>query len=319
MPGNRFLLIALTVASLTFVMQSAYAQATRTWVSGTGNDADPCSRTAPCKTFAGAISKTAAGGEIDALDPGGFGALTITKAITIDGGGGQVASVLAAGTNGIVVSAGANQTVTLRNLRINGVAGTPTGGLNGIQMSSGAALHIENCTIFGFTQNGININLNSSAATRVFITDTVVSNSVGGIAAHNSGTGNVLLSIQRTNLSQNSGFGLKADGGGGTGFILGTLADSLIAGNGTGVLAVGGASAGVGIQITRSSIVNNVTNGAQSNGTAGSAQIFFSYTVISGNGTGLSSVGGGSLASYKNNSVEANFNLGAFTGTINPE
>src|SRR5436305_14160475 len=84
----------------------AGAQASRTWVSGVGDDVNPCSRTAPCKTFAGAISKTAAGGEIDALDPAGYGALTITKAITIDGGGGQVASVLVSGTNGIVVSAG---------------------------------------------------------------------------------------------------------------------------------------------------------------------------------------------------------------------
>src|ERR1700730_4517993 len=98
----------------------ANAQATRTWVSGVGDDANPCSRTAPCKTFAGAISKTAPGGEIDALDPGGFGALTITKAITIDGGGGQVASVLVAGTNGIVVQANAStDIVILRNLRIN--------------------------------------------------------------------------------------------------------------------------------------------------------------------------------------------------------
>src|SRR6516225_8890284 len=96
-------------------------QATRTWVSGVGDDVNPCSRTAPCKTFAGAISKTAPGGEIDALDPGGFGALTINKSITIDGGGGQVASVLASGTNGIVVAAGAADVVTLRNLRINGV------------------------------------------------------------------------------------------------------------------------------------------------------------------------------------------------------
>ncbi len=96
-----------------------YGQASRTWVSGVGDDANPCSRTAPCKTFAGAISKTAAGGEIDALDPAGYGALTITKAITIDGGGGQVASVLVSGTNGIVVQAGAND-VVIRNLGTRG-------------------------------------------------------------------------------------------------------------------------------------------------------------------------------------------------------
>src|ERR1700684_962743 len=106
----------------------AHAQATRTWISGVGDDANPCSRTAPCKTFAGAISKTAAGGEIDVIDPGGFGTVTITKAITIDGAGTQ-ASILASGTNGINVNAGVNDAVIIRNLSING-AGT-TLGLNG--------------------------------------------------------------------------------------------------------------------------------------------------------------------------------------------
>src|SRR5262249_53134171 len=113
------------------------AQASRTWVSGVGDDVNPCSRTAPCKTWAGAISKTAPGGEIDALDPAGFGAVTITKAITLDGGGGQVASVLVAGTNGIVVQAGASDVVIIRNIRINGIAGSGNGGINGIRFLSG--------------------------------------------------------------------------------------------------------------------------------------------------------------------------------------
>src|SRR6201984_3508840 len=106
----RKLMMQLNLAATLLVIcvwsSAAQAQASRTWVSGVGDDANPCSRTAPCKTFAGAISKTAAGGEIDALDPAGYGAVTITKGITIDGGGGQVASVLAAGTNGIIVNAG---------------------------------------------------------------------------------------------------------------------------------------------------------------------------------------------------------------------
>src|SRR6185312_15518777 len=104
------------------------AQASRTWVSGVGDDANPCSRTAPCKTFAGAISKTAAGGEISVLDPGGFGALTITKSITLNGEG-TLASVLVAGTNGIVISAGAADTVIIRNLSINGI-GSGISGIN---------------------------------------------------------------------------------------------------------------------------------------------------------------------------------------------
>src|ERR1700761_6283859 len=136
---RRIALLALIIVFLVPLLASApaHAQATRTWVSGVGDDANPCSRTAPCKTFAGAISKTAPGGEIDALDPAGYGAVTITKAITIDGGGGQVASVLVAGTNGIVVQAGATDIVILRNLRINGISGSGNGGINGIRFLAG--------------------------------------------------------------------------------------------------------------------------------------------------------------------------------------
>src|SRR6266404_5273473 len=102
----RFTLKMLVIAAFMLAFASlAQAQATRTWVSGVGDDVNPCSRTAPCKTFAGAISKTASPGEIDALDPGGFGAVTITKSITIDGGGGIVASVLSSGVNGIIIQA----------------------------------------------------------------------------------------------------------------------------------------------------------------------------------------------------------------------
>src|SRR5712664_3525740 len=104
----RFTIKILAIAIFTLAFASlAQAQATRTWVSGVGDDVNPCSRTAPCKTFAGAISKTAAGGEIDALDPGGFGTVTITKSITLDGTG-TFASILAAGSNGININIAAN-------------------------------------------------------------------------------------------------------------------------------------------------------------------------------------------------------------------
>jgi hypothetical protein len=154
----------------------AQAQATRTWVSGVGDDANPCSRTAPCKTFAGAISKTAPGGEIDALDPGGFGALTITKAITIDGGGGQVASVLVSGTNGIVVQAGASDVVIIKNIRFQGLrGGNSTPGLSAIRFISGLALTVENCEIYGFNNNGIDV-ANTTASNFTAINNTQVMN-----------------------------------------------------------------------------------------------------------------------------------------------
>jgi hypothetical protein len=162
---------------LLLASASAYAQATRTWVSGVGDDVNPCSRTAPCKTFAGAISKTAAGGEIDVLDPGGYGTVTITKSITIDGQG-TMASILASGTNGINVNAGVSDNVILRNLSING-AGT-TLGLNGINFLAGANLTVENCIIMDFSQSGISI-APSTANAMTYIRNVSIDNTATGV------------------------------------------------------------------------------------------------------------------------------------------
>jgi Histidinol dehydrogenase len=182
----------------------AGAQASRTWVSGVGDDVNPCSRTAPCKTFAGAISKTAAGGEIDALDPAGYGALTITKAITIDGGGGQVASVLVSGTNGIVVQAGPSDVVILRNLRFNGI-GT---GINGIRWLAGKSLFVERCYIFGFTNNGIDIE--KSDGGRAYITDTTVENNgLSGLVSRNT-VNNVQTTVDNSRFENNQ-FGIASE------------------------------------------------------------------------------------------------------------
>jgi hypothetical protein len=226
------LLILSTLMLLGSTLLSA--QATRTWVSGVGDDANPCSRTAPCKTFAGAISKTAPGGEIDALDPGGFGALTITKSITLDGGGGQVASVLVAGTNGIVVAAGATDVVIIRNLRLDGLLGNgnPNAGLSGIKLLSAKALHIEHCTIFGFSQNGIDIE--SSTPAKIFVVDTFSTNNASaGLVSFSSGS--TSTSIVGSRFEDNL-YGVF-DGTNGSSSSVIDIKDSDISGNGTGIVA----------------------------------------------------------------------------------
>jgi parallel beta helix pectate lyase-like protein len=160
MNATRLMIKMFVVTIVCLLCNSlAQAQATRTWVSGVGDDANPCSRTAPCKTFAGAISKTAACGEISVLDPGGFGAVTITKSITINGDG-TLAGILASLTNGVIVNAGVNDKVILRNISINGACN----GLNGIRYLAGQMLRVENCTIYGFTGQGIDV-VHSSAST----------------------------------------------------------------------------------------------------------------------------------------------------------
>lgn len=163
---SRVIRSAVALAACMFLGTSiASAQATRTWVSGVGDDVNPCSRTAPCKTFAGAISKTAAGGEISALDPGGFGAVTITKSITISGVGVN-ASILGAATTGVLINAGPTDVVTLKNLQING-AGS---GLVGVRMLAGAALVLDEVKIFGFA-TGIETNAGNTSVNRAVVSN----------------------------------------------------------------------------------------------------------------------------------------------------
>src|SRR5688500_1720113 len=157
-PTIKAVLVSSFILALATVAQ---AQATRTWVSGVGNDVNPCSRTAPCKTYAGAISKTAMGGEISTLDPGGYGAVTLTKSVTINGTPGSgYGSILAnLGSNGVIVNitapADTKKTVRLNCMDINGAGSTP--GANGIRFIAGNALFVENTVVDGFSQKGIDI------------------------------------------------------------------------------------------------------------------------------------------------------------------
>jgi hypothetical protein len=255
----------------------AFAQATRTWISGVGDDVNPCSRTAPCKTFAGAISKTAAGGEIDALDPAGFGAVTITKSITLDGGGGQVASILVSGQNGIVISAGVNDQVVVRNLALLGVSG----GLSGIRFLQGAQLIVDNVSFTGFTQNGIEMAVSPSAvstsglvvrnstfiggATGVKLTSGPLSASLDNVSIRGATNGVDVVSgtvdIRNAVFARNSGFGVLAEGG------AIDIIDSLFTGNGTAVQSQASST----IRIAGSQLYNNLAGFGCGAGTLASA------------------------------------------------
>jgi hypothetical protein len=164
MKHSAFFCVPKLIIALLLMSSVAQAQATRTWVSGVGDDANPCSRTAPCKTFAGAISKTAAGGEISVLDPGGFGAVTITKAITINGDG-TLAGILYTGLAGITVNAGAGDEVIIRNVSLHG-GGT---GQNGVSFLAGKRLVLENVTL---TRHGTSaVSLTPTTASEVVLRD----------------------------------------------------------------------------------------------------------------------------------------------------
>lgn len=198
----RFALASVLVAAC---VSAAQAQATRTWVSGVGDDANPCSRTAPCKTFAGAISKTAAKGEINVLDPGGFGGVTITKSISIISEGNE-AGVLVSGTNGVIINAAAADEIVLRGLEIEGV-GT---GLNGIRILNAGSVVVEDTDISDFTQAGI--SLESASATRLFVHNATISDNGIGLSVKAPGAAVNRAFVNGSRFFQNVTAGIKADG-----------------------------------------------------------------------------------------------------------
>ncbi|GGI29216.1 right-handed parallel beta-helix repeat-containing protein [Bradyrhizobium guangdongense] len=300
------LAVVALVLSFLFSTIPSYAQASRTWVSGVGDDANPCSRTAPCKTFAGAISKTAAGGEISVLDPGGFGAVTITKAISITNDGVGEAGVLVSGTNGIVVAAGASDVVNVRGVVIDGF-GT---GLSGIRITSAGSVNVQNCVIKNFSGGGTGtgISFAPNATSQLFVSDSIVSNNSGGIqvATASAGTHGIFAVLNRVQVENNATFGIKVDGTGGTGAISATARDSVSAGNltnGIWATAPSGASA-IRLLVDRSAAVNNAGVGILSDGP--STQVILNNSAVTGNITGLSFTNGGTMPSLKNSAVAGN-------------
>ena len=300
---------------------SAQAQATRTWVSGVGDDANPCSRTAPCKTFAGAIVKTAAGGEVNALDPAGYGAVTVTKSITIDGGGGQVASVLVAGTNGIVIAAAANDVVILRNLRFQGLqgAGNSNAGLSAIKVLTAARVDIVNCDISGFNTAGVEGSPTSGTVSIGIKNTTSSANSLGMLFKPASGV-TVNLAIDRSFISNNGGGGVKIDGTAG-GTINASISDSTMSvNNGNGMLSITGPGSAT-VNLTRDTFSSNAAFGVQSNQTAGG-----SSTVAVGQSTFTNNVSGAvqftpvgaKLQTLGNNQI-LGANGSGFSGPLGPQ
>jgi hypothetical protein len=269
--------------------------ATRTWISGVGNDADPGSRTAPCRTFAGAQLKTANPGEIDCLDPGGFGAISITKSITLDGSG-TFGSILASGTTGVIIN-GAGINVTLRGLSINGAGAAA--GLTGVRIVNANNVHIIDCQILGFS-GGVarGIDDQRTGGGRLYVVNTVVQNNGVGIQVRPSaGAAAILAFVDRCTITGNSSSGVLAGAGSRV-----TVSNSLVSGNpGNGLFCDFTAALG-GPEINAESCVINA-NGTGVNVETG-AFCNMSNLMIINNSTGMA--GGGTYGTFGNNHITEN-------------
>ncbi|HYI39422.1 MAG TPA: right-handed parallel beta-helix repeat-containing protein [Allosphingosinicella sp.] len=308
---NRILMVALATAGMTMGYATpAAAQATRTWVSGVGDDVNPCSRTAPCKTFAGAISKTAAGGEINCLDPGGFGAVTIIKSMTIscpytEGGA-------LAGGNGIVVNLPlATDVVVLRGLDIFGV-NPPS---NGVRFIAQGSLHIEDSVIRRFNAaNSFGVSFQPSGAGNLYIKNTTITQNGngatgGGVLIKPTGTGTARAVIEDTQIRNNASTGLFTDTTTNTGGISITVNRTQVSGTtGNGILAVSPAgNAASTWMLANSTVAYNTAIGVGANGLV---TMRVGNTTITGNaitaGTGVVMSNGAQILTYLDNRLDGN-------------
>jgi len=329
-------MLAMTIG-VALTTAPAQAQVLRTWVSGNGDDSNKqCSRTAPCKTFAGAVSKTAAGGEINCIDAGGYGAVTISKSLIIDCSNTE-GGISVGGSNGITVSAGRSDVVVLRGLDISGQLRelnpifqnpTPPPGVNGIVFNTGAVLHVEKCrirqlqTISPFPV-GFGILFQPAGGSELYVTDTIFTSngsaSVGGaIMIRPSGAGSAKVAINRVDANHNN-TGITADGGSTTGTTTITVRDSMSAGallTGYSVVTPAAGGGTTILTLDHSSSLNNAT-GIHSDGPK--SLIVVTASTIVGNTTGLSATNGGQVLTYQNNFFNANSANGTATGVIMPQ
>jgi hypothetical protein len=298
----------LVLVSL-FLASAAQSQTfSRTWVSGVGDDNSlSCSRTAPCKTFNGALQKTTAGGEIDAMDPGPYGTTNVTKAVTIDGGG-FVASVIASGTNGITINAGTTDVVVIRNVQVMG-AGS---GIAGVKIVGAKAIVLDNMRITGMgSGNARGIDVQNVGLCHITIRNTHVEGNTGiGAVFQGVFANTVVADISHSSFTNNGSHGIYATNGARV-----ALHDVVSSENAIAGLIVDGT--GTNVSVLGSSFTNNTNSGVQAGtGTAVTATIALSKSAITGNSPGVQ-ISGGVVQTHQDNAILGN-NVDVAGGSLSP-
>jgi hypothetical protein len=293
----RFIISALAIATFTFAFASISQAQSRTWVSGLGNDADPCSRTAPCRTFSGAYSKTAVGGEINVLDGGGYGTLTITDSITINGIG-SLAGNLASGLSGFTINAPLTAKININNVSING--NSAAGGFHGIRILQAGSVNLEDLGIYNFTGDGISIIETSSV--KVSINRVTIKDCTGAGIRADTSAGIARVNVRQTQVT-NCGLGLNARRNSRM-----TIIDSTFALNSLGVHVEGNGGTAVAV-LENCQITNNTGIGIQAGGgaaTNNSVARISNNTINNNAGSGISIQANGAVESFLNNKIVGN-------------
>jgi hypothetical protein len=300
------LLLSTATLVATLASSGAHALSNRTFVSGNGSDSNPCTLAAPCRSFAGAIAQTSPGGEIAALDTAGYGAVTITQAVSIVNEEGVEAGITVTSGDGITINAGLNDVVNLRGLTLVGTSGS----VNGITFNSGNALNIQNCIVREFV-NGRGLKLIPTGNTAINISNTIVSGNGDGVVLFPVGLGGITVTATFEQVQAiNNGDGFGVFGSAMTGSLNAIAADSLATGNKLhgfhSVSAAGKAATALAVANSKAAH-NQVGVAAGTN-----AVMFLTASTLSDNSTGFDS-SSGTIFSYGNNAITDTTNNGSLT------
>jgi hypothetical protein len=292
---------ALLVAVLVGLLPAApaRAQSIRTFVSQAGTDNPTCIITSPCRHFSAAVNATSLGGEVDALDPGGYGSFTISQAITING---QGWAYVAPPANGAAITINAvTGKVDIRGVALNGVG---VANATGIKFTTGGGLSVEDSVIVNFSLDGIDFE--PAASSDLSVSNTVISNSFTGIYIGPSGTGTLASILDRVTMANSSTDGLLVVLGTNSATVNVTVSDSVSANNGAyGIVANTNSGGGViSVMVRNCSIVNNVTGGLIASNP--SATIRITRSTITGNGAGWTAASSGVVSTFGDNDIFGN-------------
>lgn len=301
---------SFALASTVALAPAAHAQSTRTFVSAVGDDANPCSRTAPCRTFATAFDRTATNGEINCIDVGSFGPITITRSMMIDCTS-TIGRIIVNAGSAITINAGETDRIVLRGLQLSGL----TTGSSAIRVLQVGSLRTDNVHIRGF-QTGINFVTGNPA--RLSLVDVLIEDITTGSGVHVQPAAPVSLYATLQNVrilgSQSYGFSISA----GFGSVFASITDSTISDHSTsGVSMVTNNPAYPGRLIVKNSQI--VYNGTGISVTGGNLIAGLSNTTVTGNNVGIATSGVSpalGIRTFGSNQLAGNSVDGVFTGTI---
>jgi hypothetical protein len=266
----------ITVARIAALVCMLAAQPShaifRVYVGLAGNDSNPCTLGAPCRTIAPALAAVDDGGQVWLLDSANYNLATvqITKSVTIEALPGAIGSFLALGGPAFNVATSSVKLV-LRNLVIRSFPGA--GSTDGVHATAATSVIIDKCTLSDLPGKAVFIG----GALSLQVRDSEIRNA--GSSGIELSAGGASATLTRVTLAGNY-TALEVNPA--TGTVKYNIRDSLFTGNVFGIDMNGTGASSIVAVIATSQIVDSTLDGV-SNGTNGTVFLTMTGNVVANN------------------------------------